>query len=42
MVELIKKLCDEVEAVNEFCCFEDMLDTSGSCKAAITLRVTLG
>ena len=41
MVKLIKKLCDEVEKMNGFCCLGDRLNASGGCEAAITARVRI-
>ena len=42
MVDLIKKLCDEVETVNGFCYLGDRLNASGGCEAAVTARVRIG
>ena len=42
MVDLIKKLCDEVEIVNGFCYLGDRLTSTGSCKVAVTARVRIG
>ena len=42
MVDLIKKLCNEVETVNGFCCLGDRLNASGGCEAAVTARVKIG
>ena len=41
MVDLIEKLCDEVEIVNGFCYLEDKLNFSGGCEAAVTARVRI-
>ena len=41
MVDLIKKLRDEVETVNGFCYLEDRLNASGGCEAAVTARVKI-
>ena len=41
-VDSIKKLCDEEETVNEFCYLGVRLNSSGSCKAAVTTRVKIG
>ena len=41
-VDLIEKLCDEVEALNGFCCLEDRLNASGGCEAAATATVRIG
>ena len=38
-VDLIEKLCDEVETVNGFCYLGDRLNASGDCEAAVTTRV---
>ena len=42
MVDLIEKLYDEVEMVNEFCYLRDRLNASGRCEAAATSRVRIG
>ena len=42
MVDLIEKLCDEVETMNGFCYLGDQLNCSGSCNAAVTARVRIG
>ena len=42
MMDLIKKLCDEVETVNGFCYLGDRLNASGGCEAAATARVKIG
>ena len=42
MMDLIKKLCDEVETVNGFCYLGDKLNASGGCEAAVTVRVRIG
>ena len=39
MVDLIEKLCDELETVNGFCYLEDRLNASGGCEAAVTASV---
>ena len=39
MMDLIEKLCDEVETVNGFCYLGDRLNASGGCEAAVTARV---
>ena len=36
MMDLIEKLCDEVETVNGFCYLGDTLNASGGCEAAVT------
>ena len=41
-VDSIKKLCDEVEAVNGFCYLGDRPNSSGGCEAAVTARVRIG
>ena len=41
-MDLIEKLCDEVETVNGFCYLGDRLNASGGCKAAVTARVKIG
>ena len=41
-VDLIEKLCDEVERVNGFCCLGDRQNASGGCEAAVTARVRIG
>ena len=41
-VNLIEKLCDEVETVNEFCYLGDRLNASGGCEAVVTARVRIG
>ena len=41
-VDLIKKMCDKVEAINGFCYLGDRLNTSGGCEAAVTARVRIG
>ena len=41
-VDLIKKLCDEVETVNGFCYLGYRLNSSGGCEAAATARVRIG
>ena len=41
-VDLIKKLCNEVETVNGFCYLGDRLNCSGDCEAAVTVRVRIG
>ena len=42
MVDSIKKLCDEVEAVNGFCYLGDRLNASGGCEATVAARVRIG
>ena len=42
MVDLIEKLCDEVETVNGFCYLGERLNASGGCKAAVTARLRIG
>ena len=42
MIDLIKKLCDEVETVNGFCYLGDRLNASGGCEAAVTARIRIG
>ena len=41
-VDLIEKLCNEVETVNGFYYLEDKLNASGGCEAAVTTRVRIG
>ena len=41
-VDLIKKLCNEVETVNGFCYLGDRLNANGDCEAAVTARVRIG
>ena len=41
-VDLIEKLCDEVETVNEFCYLGDRLNASSGCEAAVIARVSIG
>ena len=41
-MNLIEKLCDEVETVNGFCCLGDRLNASGGCEAAVTARARIG
>ena len=41
-MDLIKKLCDEVETVNEFCDLGDRLNASEGYEAAVTARVRIG
>ena len=38
MMNLIKKLCDEVETENEFCFLGDRLNASGSCAVTVIVR----
>ena len=38
-VDLIEKLCDEVETVYRFCYLGDRLNASGGCQPAITARI---
>ena len=40
-MELIKKLCDELETVNGFCYLGDRLNSSGGCEVAVTARVKI-
>ena len=40
-MDLIDKLCNEVETVNEFCCLKDRLNASGGCEVAVTARVKI-
>ena len=42
MVDLIEKLCNEVETVNGFCYLRDRLNASGGCEAAVTATVRIG
>ena len=42
MVDLIRKLCNEVKTVNEFCYLGDRLNSSGGCEATVTARVRIG
>ena len=41
-VDLIEKLCDEVEKVNGFCYLGNKLNASGGYEAEITARVCIG
>ena len=41
-MDSIEKLCDEVEAGNEFCYLGDKLNAGCSCEAAVTARVKIG
>ena len=41
-VDLIKKLCDEMETVNRFCYLGDRLNASDDCEVAVTARVRIG
>ena len=41
-VDLIKNLCNEVEAVNGFCYLGDRLSASGGCEVAVTARIRIG
>ena len=41
-VDLIEKLCNEVETVNGFCSLRDRLNASGGCEAAVKARVRIG
>ena len=41
-VDLIKKLCDEVETVNGVCYVGYRLNASGDCQMAVTARVRTG
>ena len=40
-MELIKKLCDELETVNGFCYLGDRLNSSGGCEVTVTARVKI-
>ena len=42
MVNLIERLCDGVETVNEFCCLGDRLNVGGGCEAAVAVGVRVG
>ena len=42
MMDLIMKLCDEVETVNRFCYLGDRLNASGGSEPAVTARVRIG
>ena len=42
IVDLIKKLCDEVETVNGFCYLGDRLNCSVGCEAAVTAKLRIG
>ena len=42
MIDVIKKLCDEVKTVNGFCCFKNRLNSSGGCDSAVTARARIG
>ena len=37
-VDLVKKLCDEVETVNGFCYLGDRLNSSGGCEARVEVK----
>ena len=41
-MDSIKKLCNEVETVNEFCYLGDRINASGGCEAAVTGKKTIG
>ena len=41
-VDLIEKLCDEVETVNGFCYLRDRPNASDSCEVVVTARVKIG
>ena len=41
-MDLIEKLCNEVETVNGFCYLGDRLNASCGCEAAVTARVRIG
>ena len=41
-MNLIEKLCNEVETVNGFCYLGDGLNASVGCEAAVTARVRIG
>ena len=41
-VNLIEKLCGEVETVNRFCYLGYRVNASGGCEAAVTARVRIG
>ena len=40
-MDLIEKLCNEVETVNEFCYLGDRINASGGCEAAVTVTVRI-
>ena len=40
-MDLIEKLCDKVETLNEFCYLGDSLNASGGCEAAVIARVRI-
>ena len=40
-MDLIEKLCNEVETVNGFCYLGDRLNASGGCEVAVTARVRI-
>ena len=40
-MDLIKKLCNEVETVNGFCYLGYRLNCSGGCEATVTARVRI-
>ena len=42
MVNLIDKLCDEMETVNGFCYCGHRINASGDFEAAVTARVLIG
>ena len=41
-VDLIEKLCDEVETVNGFYYLVDKLNSNSGCKAAVSAKVRIG
>ena len=41
-VDSIKKLCSEVETLNEFCYLGDRLNSSGGCEVAVTAKESVG
>ena len=42
MVDSIKKLCNEVETVNEIFYLGDRLNASGGCEVVVTARIKIG
>ena len=42
LVKPVEELCEEVEMVRGFCYLGDMVNSSGSCEAALTARARIG
>ena len=42
MADLIKKLCNKMATVNEFCYLENTLNSSGGYEVTVTARVRTG